>query len=396
MSACVRLSATVFQPPHANHGTGGGQGEFTPSRDRGSYRLPSPPGAGSLLTVGIIRVVFETDTETVVRVVALIAAHDEQDDIAETLASLSAQTRPPDRVLVMADNCTDATVAVAAACGAEVVETRDNRARKAGALNQGLAVLAGDTFDYLLQLDADTALTPGFVEAAIAELGRDPGLGGVCARFFPKERKGLLGALQRLEYTRYDHSRMRRGGRVSVLSGTAALLRASALPTRPWSETSLVEDYALTLDLRRRGWDVRAGREMVAYTDSMTSLPALWRQRLRWTRGTIEELIHEGWKPWTRGDIVAHLGIAASLLIRLLWLAGLAIASLSGHLTWSPLWLLPLGLTLIEGAIATRRLGWRDRLLATLLIPEELYALLRHAWTCRAAALAFAGSEASW
>jgi poly-beta-1,6-N-acetyl-D-glucosamine synthase len=128
----------------------------------------------------------------------------------------------------------------------------------------------------------------------------------------------------------------------------------------------------------------------------MTSLSALWRQRIRWTRGTIEELIREGWKPWTRGDILAHLSIATSLLMRLLWLAGLAIASFYGHLTWSPLWLLPLALTFIEGAIATRRLHWRDRLLAVLLIPEELYALLRHAWTCRAASLALAHGEASW
>jgi cellulose synthase/poly-beta-1,6-N-acetylglucosamine synthase-like glycosyltransferase len=181
-----------------------------------------------------------------------------------------------------------------------------------------------------------------------------------------------------------------------VLSGTAAVLRLAALTDEPWCETSLVEDYVLTLDLRRRGWDFRAGADMIAYTDSMTSLTALWRQRIRWTRGTIEELIREGWKPWTRADILAHLGIGFSLLVRILWLAGITAASLSGHLSWSPLWLLPLALTLIEGAIATRRLHWRDRILALLVIPEELYSLLRHAWTCRAAALALAGSETSW
>lgn len=341
-------------------------------------------------------VAMERVAVTNVRVVALIAAHNEQDQIADTLASLSAQTRQPDRIIVMADNCTDATVEIAQACGAEVVETRENRARKAGALNQGLAFLAGDRFDFLLQLDADTELAPTFLEAALAELESHAELGGVCARFFPKVRRGLLGALQRLEYARYDHSRMRRGGRVSVLSGTASVLRLAALGDEPWCETSLVEDYVLTLDLRRRGWDVRAGTNMIAYTDSMTSLAALWRQRIRWTRGTIEELVREGWKPWTRADILAHLGIAVSLLVRILWLGGVMVASLSGHLSWSPLWLLPLALTLIEGVIATKRLHWRDRILALLLIPEELYSLLRHAWTCRAAALALAGTETSW
>jgi biofilm PGA synthesis N-glycosyltransferase PgaC len=331
-----------------------------------------------------------------VRVVALIAAHNEEEQLPRTLASLASQTRPLDRILVMADNCTDGTVAVARAAGVEVVETQDNHARKAGALNQGIALLGPGTFDFVLQVDADTELSPDFVEAALAELEPNTCLGGVCARFFPKYRPGLLGALQRLEYTRYDRSRMRRGGNVSVLSGTAAVLRAAALPERPWSETSLVEDYVLTLDLRRRGWRVLAGERMIAYTDSMTSVGALWRQRIRWSRGTIEELRKEGWKPWTRGDIIGHVGIFAALVVRLVWLGAIVAAGLSGHLSWSPLWMLPLVILMAEGLVSTKRMRWQDRLLLLLVIPDELYGLLRQAWTCKAAALAFAGGRARW
>jgi poly-beta-1,6-N-acetyl-D-glucosamine synthase len=330
------------------------------------------------------------------RVVALIAAHDEEEQLPQTLASLAAQSLGLERILVMADNCTDRTVAVAEAAGVEVVETIDNRARKAGALNQGIALLDPDSYDYLLQIDADTELEPGFVEAAVAELESDGALGGVCARFFPKYRPGLLGAMQRLEYARYDRSRMRRGGHVNVLSGTAAVLRVAALPERPWSETSLVEDYVLTLALRRNGWDVRAGEQMIAHTDSMTSLAALWRQRIRWSRGTIEELVKEGWRPWTRADILAHLGILAALAVRLIWIAALSLAALSGQLFWSPLWLAPLALVVLEGLVSTRRLRWQDRLLLVLVLPEELYGILRQAWTCRAAMLAFAGGHARW
>src|SRR5579864_283606 len=185
-----------------------------------------------------------------VRVVALIAAHNEEECLADTLASLAAQAWALDRVVVIADNCTDATVEIARSCGVEAIQSVDNHARKAGALNQGFAALADDGYELLLQLDADTELAPNFVETAVQMMEEEPGLGGVCARFFPKYRPGLLGALQRLEYARYDHSRMRRGGQVSVLSGTAAVLRAAALPAKPWSESSLVEDYVLTLDLR--------------------------------------------------------------------------------------------------------------------------------------------------
>lgn len=331
------------------------------------------------------------------RVVALIAAHNEEHELPHTLAALARQTRPVDRVIVMADNCTDATVAVARACGAEAVETRDNAARKAGALNQGIEALAGDGYDYLLQLDADTEITPDFVEAAVVELESDPALGGVCARYFPKYRPGLLGALQRLEYTRYDQQRRRHRWHVNVLSGTAAMLRHTALPEgRPWSETSLVEDYVLTLDLRRRGWNVRAGEHMIAHTDSMPTLKALWRQRIRWTRGTIEEIVREGWKPWTRADILEHVAMAAAIAVRVMWIVALTMSALGGPLFWTPLWLIPLGLTVVEGIIATRRVSWRDRLLLLLVIPEELYATFRQAWTCTGAFLAFARTEANW
>lgn len=330
------------------------------------------------------------------RVVALVAAHNEEEQLPATLASLVAQALPVERILVMADNCTDRTVEVAEAAGVQVVETVDNHARKAGALNQGIALLDPESYDYLLQIDADTALGPDFVEAAVVELEADGALGGICARFFPKYRPGLLGALQRLEYARYDRSRMRRGGHVNVLSGTASVLRAVALPEQPWSETSLVEDFVLTLDLRRRGWKVRAGKRMIAYTDSMTSLAALWRQRIRWSRGTIEELRKEGWKPWTRADILAHVAIFVALAMRVLWIAALSVSAATGKLFWSPLWLVPPALIVIEGLVTTRRLRWQDRLLLVLVVPEELYGLLRQAWTCKAAVLAFAGGHARW
>ena len=48
-----------------------------------------------------------------VRCTVLIPAHNEEAVLALTLESLAGQTRPPDRVVVLADNCTDATVEVA-------------------------------------------------------------------------------------------------------------------------------------------------------------------------------------------------------------------------------------------------------------------------------------------
>ena len=63
-------------------------------------------------------------------------APDEGDQIAATLAGLRRQTLRPTRVVVIADNCSDDTVAIAREAGAEGFETVGNTDEKAGARNQ--------------------------------------------------------------------------------------------------------------------------------------------------------------------------------------------------------------------------------------------------------------------
>jgi glycosyltransferase involved in cell wall biosynthesis len=101
------------------------------------------------------------------RVVAVIPAHDDEEQIARTLQSLAEQSHRPDRIVVVADNCSDGTVAAARTAGVEVLETVANRSRKAGALNQAWAAVEPtlDDDDVLLALDADTLLGPAFAQS---------------------------------------------------------------------------------------------------------------------------------------------------------------------------------------------------------------------------------------
>ncbi|MFC9284986.1 glycosyltransferase [Streptomyces collinus] len=66
------------------------------------------------------------------RVVALVPAHNEADRIGAALTALRAQTRPPERIVVVADNCTDATAGVARQAGAEVVESLNRHPSQEG------------------------------------------------------------------------------------------------------------------------------------------------------------------------------------------------------------------------------------------------------------------------
>lgn len=164
-------------------------------------------------------------------IVALVPAHNEQASITLTVAALRAQTVPPDRILVVADNCTDDTVEMAQLAGAEVMETVGNVSKKAGALNQALdwisPSLRGD--DLILIQDADSILAPDFIERAIANLDADPKLGAVGGVFRGGPGGGFVGHLQRNEYARYARDVARLGGKCLVVTGTAAVFKAKTL-----------------------------------------------------------------------------------------------------------------------------------------------------------------------
>src|SRR6185436_16232635 len=55
----------------------------------------------------------------------LVPAHNEGSGLLPTIANIQSQLGPGDRLLVVADNCSDDTAAVARQNGAEVVERTD-------------------------------------------------------------------------------------------------------------------------------------------------------------------------------------------------------------------------------------------------------------------------------
>src|ERR1700761_4017503 len=72
------------------------------------------------------------------KLLVLVPAHNEAETISHTLTALLTQTRQADRIVVMADNCTDDTVKIARRFrGITVMETIGNTDKKVGALVLG-------------------------------------------------------------------------------------------------------------------------------------------------------------------------------------------------------------------------------------------------------------------
>ena len=86
----------------------------------------------------------------------LIPAHNEEDLLPKTIPEILRQLRDSDRLLVVADNCSDRTAAIARELGAEAVVRTDPINRGKGfALDWGIRHFAKDPPQVVVVLDAD-------------------------------------------------------------------------------------------------------------------------------------------------------------------------------------------------------------------------------------------------
>jgi cellulose synthase/poly-beta-1,6-N-acetylglucosamine synthase-like glycosyltransferase len=327
-----------------------------------------------------------------VRITVLIPAHDEAASLPVTLAALAEQTRQPDRVIVVADNCTDATADVARSFGHEVFETVGNTHRKGGALNQALAAHLPEMGpdDAVMVMDADTALGPLYLETAADLLDDDLDLEAVGGVFFGEPGHGMVGMFQRNEYRRYSQEISRRRGRVFVLTGTASVFRASALamvaaargryiPGKPgdvYDTAALTEDNEITIGLKSLGATMISPVDCMVETELMPDWRHLWRQRLRWQRGALENIAAYGFTTGTMRYWGQQIGIAYGTVALVSYLLLMTITLLAiDQWVWFPFWIVVGLVFAAERVLTVWREGWGSRLLAALILPELLYDL---------------------
>ncbi len=326
-----------------------------------------------------------------VTVTVLIPAHNEERNIANTIASLREQHDPPERIMVVADNCTDATEQIAHDAGVEVFRTVDNVHKKAGGLNQALARVLPDLGenDAVMVMDADTVLDQGYMAEAKRRMSDDRALMAVGGLFYGEPGSGLLGQYQRNEYTRYSRDIARRRGRVFVLTGTASVFRSRALrtvaasrgtllpgiPGEVYDTQALTEDNEMTIALKSLGALMVSPRQCRVVTEVMPTWRHLWHQRLRWQRGALENLGAYGVTQPTLRYWAQQLGIGYGVIALSSYIALIVIMVVSlDEWVWFPFWI-GIGLVfMVERIIGVWSSTVKARLVAASLFPELLYA----------------------
>ncbi len=228
-----------------------------------------------------------------VRLTVLVPAHNEEVLIGRCVGSLTGQIYPAGllRIVVIADNCADATAPEAIAAGAGVMVRSDpTHPGKGRALRWAIDELlaAPDPPDGFVIVDADSVATPGLLAALAQTLAN----GAVAAQadytVLADAHTAAGDQLRELAVLLYNRTRnlgRAAAGLPSTLLGNGMLLSRELLEAHPWSAFSAVEDLEFGTQCRIQG--IRPS--FVSQQGVQGPLPTGYRaglgQRLRWEGG---------------------------------------------------------------------------------------------------------------
>ncbi|MET0788481.1 MAG: bifunctional polysaccharide deacetylase/glycosyltransferase family 2 protein [Cellulomonas sp.] len=222
-------------------------------------------------------------------VTVLVPAYNEAVGIERAVRSLVASDYPELEVVVVDDGSTDGTGDVVERLDLPGVRlVRQANAGKAAALRTGTSAAS---YDVLVMLDGDTVFEPDTIRALVQPL-RDPAVGAVSGNTKVGNRSGLLGRWQHLEYVsgfNLDRRLQDMIGCITTVPGAAGAFRRQAVEAAGGlSSETLAEDTDITMGVLRAGYRVVHEERARAWTEAPGSVNDLWRQRYRWSYGTMQ------------------------------------------------------------------------------------------------------------
>lgn len=274
------------------------------------------------------------------RVAVIVPAHNESMELVSTLEDIKAQLNPADRLLVVADNCSDDTAAVAAAAGAEVVERQDpTKIGKGYALDRGLRYLSQDPPEIVVMIDADCRLTDGAIErlAATCAMTHRP----VQALYLMTAPIGSRVSHQVAEFAFRVKNWVRPLGLQALglpcqLAGTGMVFPWDVICSVDLASGSIVEDLKLGLDLAAAGHPPLFCPSARISSEFATTIQGADVQRTRWERGHVGTILANGPRLLFMAVARGNLGLLALTLdmavppLSLLTLTLVLMVSISG------------------------------------------------------------------
>jgi cellulose synthase/poly-beta-1,6-N-acetylglucosamine synthase-like glycosyltransferase/peptidoglycan/xylan/chitin deacetylase (PgdA/CDA1 family) len=221
----------------------------------------------------------------------VVPAFNEAAGIEQAVRSLAFSDYDEFEVVVVDDGSTDGTGELVDGLGLDGVNViREVNRGKSEALNTGVTAAR---HEIVVAVDADTVFEPGTLSELVRPLADDK-VGAVAGNTKVGNRRSLLGRWQHIDYVmgfNLDRRLLDVLGCMPTVPGAIGAFRRSALlEVGGFSSDTLAEDTDVTIALSRLGWKVVYAERARGFTEVPGSLSGLWRQRYRWSFGTMQSV----------------------------------------------------------------------------------------------------------
>ena len=248
--------------------------------------------------------------------VVLIPAHNESDVIADTLISLKSELSPLDKIVVVADNCSDTTIDICKELGVIVVERLStDKLGKGYALDFGVKwSLENLEFDSLVIFDADCKFKQGSFLSLVTQTNFTGKIHQAsylmkAANDDPKRKVS--------EFTWWIKNAIRATG-LNLLNvgchiqGSGVAFPKHTLSSVDFASGSIVEDLELGLNLSINKNDVvyYPSSQVESYFPSNDK--GLEQQRQRWEHGHLDTVLK---MPFFMGSAIKNRSLKAAILV---------------------------------------------------------------------------------
>lgn len=262
----------------------------------------------------------------------LIPAFNEQTTIAATIESALAAKWPSAKKKIVAidDGSKDATLKIARGYEKRgVLVLHQKNAGKGRALNHGLK--HADT-ELVATMDSDSYMEPDALLKLVGYFS-DPQVGAVTPLMKVWQPKNTLQKFQRIEYllTVFSRKLLSFINSINVTPGPLSMFRRSVFDqVGGYDEKNILEDQEMAMRIQAHQYKIASSMDAVVYTSVPQTLTDLVKQRVRWHRGGIRNILKHHYlvspKYGDFGVLVMPLAIISIFALFLVF--GLALFSL--------------------------------------------------------------------
>ena len=228
------------------------------------------------------------------RFAVILPAYNEGQVIRFSIESLINMAYPADKfdIFLVADHCTDSTVAMACSPGVTVLEHSgpDKKPGKGRALKWACdQILAMNKHDAFCYFDADSLAHPQFLSVMNTYMAA--GEEAVQGRQLAKNTDSWLAkilAAGHIISNRFFQRPKYALGLSATLHGKGMCFSRKVAALYPWDKTCLTEDLEMQMRLIRCGVRIAWAEDAIVYDEEPADVRQYLKRTVRWTRGSLD------------------------------------------------------------------------------------------------------------